>query len=371
MSVRVGATELQVSRRHARALRDRLMRRPGSDAFPPRRRAAYTPGPACGPDDRPSGPDGEGGEAPCGMAGGPPPCVHIPAASAAPTGVSLVSPEPLPRRETVTGEPRRVRPLPRYLAQSEIDEQTALGDAYVHSLMRGQLRAGLGAFALVAVLAGTLPLAFTALRSDWPSGSSWASAPIRCLWPRLVVRPPGRAQRTGLRPSRRRPRRAREPGYAVAAVAAVVLATVLVGGFGLRISRTTSRLLRGLAHRRARLNAAAISGEYLSAASFLGIAGLVLSTAPTCSGTRSATPPDIWSCWCSSPHPCAAPVPTPCPTSPRDGLSHGRSAAWRGLVVTGAGWLYLVPQLQGAGLTLEILTGAPGWLGPVIVARSS
>ncbi|WP_327293944.1 MULTISPECIES: hypothetical protein [unclassified Streptomyces] len=94
-----------------------------------------------------------------------------------------MSPEPLPRRETVTGEPRRVRPLPRYLAQSEIDEQTALGDAYVHSLMRGQLRAGLGAFALVAVLAGTLPLAFTALRSEL---AVWVVLGL-CAYPLLVA----------------------------------------------------------------------------------------------------------------------------------------------------------------------------------------
>ncbi|MFD5897030.1 MULTISPECIES: hypothetical protein [unclassified Streptomyces] len=71
--------------------------------------------------------------------------------------------EPHPKREVVTGEPRRVRPLPRYRAQSEIDEQTALGDAYVRSLMRSQLRAGLTAFALLATVVGTLPLAFAAL----------------------------------------------------------------------------------------------------------------------------------------------------------------------------------------------------------------
>jgi cation/acetate symporter len=32
------------------------------------------------------------------------------------------------------------------------------------------------------------------------------------------------------------------------------------------------------------------------------------------------------------------------------------------------GWLYLVPQLQGAGLTLQIVTGAPYWLGALGVA---
>ncbi|WP_345034042.1 hypothetical protein [Streptomyces sannanensis] len=70
-----------------------------------------------------------------------------------------------PQREVVTGEPRRVRPLPRYRAQSEIDEQTALGGAYVRSLMRGQLRAGLTAFAAVVLVVATLPVAFLALRS--------------------------------------------------------------------------------------------------------------------------------------------------------------------------------------------------------------
>ena len=34
----------------------------------------------------------------------------------------------------------------------------------------------------------------------------------------------------------------------------------------------------------------------------------------------------------------------------------------------GIGWLYLVPQLQGAGLTLTTVTGAPGWLGALLVA---
>ncbi|GAA3112347.1 cation acetate symporter [Streptomyces goshikiensis] len=38
------------------------------------------------------------------------------------------------------------------------------------------------------------------------------------------------------------------------------------------------------------------------------------------------------------------------------------------LFVIGVGWLYLLPQLQGAGLTLQILTGAPHWVGGVVVA---
>jgi Na+(H+)/acetate symporter ActP len=39
-----------------------------------------------------------------------------------------------------------------------------------------------------------------------------------------------------------------------------------------------------------------------------------------------------------------------------------------GAFVVGVGWLYLLPQLQGAGLTLAVLTGAPDQLGAVVVA---
>ena len=38
------------------------------------------------------------------------------------------------------------------------------------------------------------------------------------------------------------------------------------------------------------------------------------------------------------------------------------------LLVVLIGWLYLVPQLQGAGLTLATQTGAPpGWAGGLVV----
>ncbi|MEU9097450.1 cation acetate symporter [Streptomyces sp. NPDC048361] len=156
--------------------------------------------------------------------------------------------------------------------------------------------------------------------------------------------------------------------YAVVAVAAVVLATVLVGGFGLRLSRTTSDFYVASRTVGPALNAAAISGEYLSAASFLGIAGLVLVQGPDM----------LW-------YPVgytagylvlllfvAAPLRrSGAYTLPDFAEGRLQSRAVRRLVsvfVVGAGWLYLVPQLQGAGLTLKILTGAPGWLGPVLVA---
>ncbi|MEU8518661.1 cation acetate symporter [Streptomyces sp. NPDC048577] len=156
--------------------------------------------------------------------------------------------------------------------------------------------------------------------------------------------------------------------YAVTAVTAVVLATVLIGALGLRISRTTSDFYVASRTVRPGLNAAAISGEYLSAASFLGIAGLALLQGPDV----------LW-------YPVGYTagylvllvlVAAPLRRSGAYTLSDFAEARLESpqvrrlasLFVVGIGWLYLLPQLQGAGLTLEILTGAPGWAGGVIVA---
>ncbi|MEU2235496.1 cation acetate symporter [Streptomyces vietnamensis] len=156
--------------------------------------------------------------------------------------------------------------------------------------------------------------------------------------------------------------------YAVAAVTAVVLATVLIGALGLRISRTTSDFYVASRTVRPGLNAAAISGEYLSAASFLGIAGLVLVQGPAM----------LW-------YPVGytaghlvllALVAAPLRRSGAYTLSDFAEARLESpqarrlasLFVVGIGWLYLLPQLQGAGLTLEILTGAPDWVGGLLVA---
>ncbi|MGW1933002.1 sodium/solute symporter [Streptomyces sp. NPDC001919] len=156
--------------------------------------------------------------------------------------------------------------------------------------------------------------------------------------------------------------------YAVAAVTAVVLATVLIGALGLRISRTTSDFYVASRTVRPGLNAAAISGEYLSAASFLGIAGLVLVQGPAM----------LW-------YPVGYTagylvllvlVAAPLRRSGAYTLSDFAEARLESpqvrrlasLFVVGVGWLYLLPQLQGAGLTLEILTGAPDWVGGLLVA---
>ena len=63
----------------------------------------------------------------------------------------------------------------------------------------------------------------------------------------------------------------------VVAVTLVTIATLVIGTWGLRFSRTTSDFFVASRTVRPRLNASAIGGEYLSGASFLGVAGLVLA----------------------------------------------------------------------------------------------
>jgi uncharacterized membrane protein (DUF485 family) len=64
-----------------------------------------------------------------------------------------------PRRVRVTGE--RTGALRRRVAgTSEIDAQTQLGEIYMTSLMRAQLRLAILVILAVAVFAGGLPLAF-------------------------------------------------------------------------------------------------------------------------------------------------------------------------------------------------------------------
>ncbi|MGO0575971.1 sodium/solute symporter [Ornithinimicrobium panacihumi] len=151
------------------------------------------------------------------------------------------------------------------------------------------------------------------------------------------------------------------------AVVVVCAVTLWLSLFVLRLSRRTSDFyVAGRAVSPAR-NAAAIGGEYLSAASFLGVAGLiydqgvdalwypigytvgylvllVLVAAPL-RRSGAYTLPDFAEARLES-----------------RGVRHLCS-----LLVVFIGWLYLIPQFHGAGFTLRLVTGAPLWLGSLVV----
>ncbi|MFE2628510.1 cation acetate symporter [Streptomyces sp. NPDC059374] len=156
--------------------------------------------------------------------------------------------------------------------------------------------------------------------------------------------------------------------YAVPAVALVALATVLVGAFGLRISRTTSDFYVASRTVGPRLNAAAISGEYLSAASFLGIAGLVLVQGPDMLWYPVGYTAGYLVLLLFVAAPLRRSGAYTLPDFAEARLSSQAVRRLAGAFVVGTGWLYLLPQLQGAGLTLTVFTGAPDWLGGLVVA---
>lgn len=65
-----------------------------------------------------------------------------------------------PRRERITNPLTNARThVPRTVRQ-EIDESTGVGQVYIRSLMRSQLRAALTVVASVALTIGVLPLVF-------------------------------------------------------------------------------------------------------------------------------------------------------------------------------------------------------------------
>ncbi|MEV7523036.1 cation acetate symporter [Streptomyces sp. NPDC091371] len=156
--------------------------------------------------------------------------------------------------------------------------------------------------------------------------------------------------------------------YALTAVTVVVLVTVLVGALGLRISRTTSDFYVASRTVGPRLNAAAISGEYLSAASFLGVAGLVLLQGPEMLWYPVGYTAGYVVLLALVAAPLRRSGAYTLPDFAEDRLESQAVRRIAVLFVLGVGWLYLLPQLQGAGLTLEILTGAPHWVGGLVVA---
>ncbi|NRQ49320.1 sodium/solute symporter [Aeromicrobium stalagmiti] len=156
--------------------------------------------------------------------------------------------------------------------------------------------------------------------------------------------------------------------YGVIAVALVAVATLGIGAFGLRFSRTTSDFYVASRSISPVWNSAAIGGEYLSAASFLGVAGLVLA-----SGADMLWYPIGWTTgylmllvFVAAPLRRSGAYTLPDFAQVRLQSDAVRRVAT--LLVVAVGWLYLMPQFQGAGLTLRTVTGAPTWVGTVLVA---
>jgi Na+(H+)/acetate symporter ActP len=114
-------------------------------------------------------------------------------------------------------------------------------------------------------------------------------------------------------------------------------------------------------------NASAISGEYLSAASFLGVAGLILKY-----GVDMLWYPVGYAAgylilllFVAAPLRRSGAYTIPDFAESRFDSARLRKVA-TGFVLL-IGWFYLLPQMKGAGVTLSVLAGTPYWVGVVVV----
>ncbi|MGQ0574409.1 MAG: sodium/solute symporter [Pseudonocardia sp.] len=151
-----------------------------------------------------------------------------------------------------------------------------------------------------------------------------------------------------------------------AAVLAIVVATLVIGARGVAAMRSTSDFLVASRRVSPTLNAAAVSGEYLSTASFLGVAGLLVKD-----GVGALWyPVGFTAGYIAMLALVAAPMRrTGALTVPDFAEARLGSVRLRRLcavVVLVIASMYLVPQFIAAGQVLSRVSGAPYWLGVVL-----
>jgi Na+(H+)/acetate symporter ActP len=157
-------------------------------------------------------------------------------------------------------------------------------------------------------------------------------------------------------------------GWILAFSAVTVIATIFMGFWSARRSKTASDFFVAGRSVSVGWNASAISGEYLSAASFMGIAGMVMS-----SGYDALWYPVCYACgylflllFIAGPLRRFGAYTIP-------DFAEGRfdSPLFRKIAVCFVlfiGFFYTMPQMKGAGTTLAyIFPGLPYWAGVVLV----
>ena len=152
-----------------------------------------------------------------------------------------------------------------------------------------------------------------------------------------------------------------------AALLAAAVATVVIGSWGVRLSRTTSDFLVASRSVGPRWNAAAISGEYLSAASFLGVAGLIAKYGADALWYPVGFTAGYLGLLLFVAAPLRRSGAYTVPDFAEFRLASARLRKVAMLVVVIICVFYLAPQYQGAGLALKTLLGMPVWIGPVLV----
>ena len=155
-----------------------------------------------------------------------------------------------------------------------------------------------------------------------------------------------------------------------AAILLVVAITLLIGARGVAAMRSTSDFLVASRRISPTLNAAAVSGEYLSAASFLGVAGLVVKD-----GIGALWyPVGFTAGYVAMLALVAAPMrrtgALTVPDFAEARLGSRRLRTLSAVVVLVIATLYLVPQFKAAGQVLTVVSGTPYWVGVVVAGAA-
>ena len=261
---------------------------------------------------------------------------------------------------------------------AEIEQQTETGELLLGNLLRAQLRWACAWASSRCSCSAPCPCSSSCSRgravevagvTPALAGPGLPPYPFMLALAWLYIAH-GRAQRARLRRQRRGLSRdaGSTAGYVASAPSCVVaVVTVVIGSLGVRVARTTDDFLAASRTVGTRANAAAISGQYLSAASFLGVAGIVLKD-----GVDGLWYPVGFTAgylallfFVAAPLRRSGAYTVPDFAEVRlDSTLLRTVTTW---FVVAIGWLYLLPQLQAAGLALNVLTDAPLWLGVVAV----
>ncbi len=154
----------------------------------------------------------------------------------------------------------------------------------------------------------------------------------------------------------------------ITAITLVCVVTLTIGAIGFRLSRTTSDFYVASRMITPTWNASAIGGEYLSAASFLGVAGLVYSLGADMLWLPVGYTVGYLVLLLLVAAPLRRSGAYTLPDFAEARLESVRVRRLSSVLVLAIGWLYLLPQFKGAGLALQTISGAPAWVGSLIVA---
>ncbi|RBO80135.1 sodium/solute symporter [Nocardia puris] len=157
------------------------------------------------------------------------------------------------------------------------------------------------------------------------------------------------------------------PALTLVALLLAAVATVAIGAYGVRMARTTSDFLVASRSVGPGWNAAAISGEYLSAASFLGVAGLIAKYGADALWYPVGFTAGYLGLLLFVAAPLRRSGAYTVPDFAEFRLGSARLRKLAAVVVVLVCAVYLIPQFQGAGLTLRILLDVPSWVGAVAV----